>query len=245
MASFLSRLNTRSDGYGGTPENRVRLPLEVFNRVRNAVSDNFLVGCRMLTEDCIDGGTGLDDASYFANQFAEAGMDFISLSRGGKFEDAKVPKVGQAIYPYTGKSGYECMPGHFSDEFGPFGRNLAPGEKIYKNMRAAGHATPMVIAGGIHSFEQSEGILQQGRADIIGLARQAMADPDWFIKIKSGCGDEVNLCEYTNYCEGLDSKHKVVTCQLWDRTDKDQPDVSLTPDGKRRTTAPAWERKKT
>ena len=112
-------------------------------------------------------------------------------------------------------------------------------------MRAAGHETPMVIAGGIHSFEQSEGILQQGRADIIGLARQAMADPDWFIKIKSGCGDEVNLCEYTNYCEGLDSKHKVVTCQLWDRTDKDQPDVSLTPDGKRRTTAPAWERKKT
>ena len=169
-------------------------------------------------------------------------MDFISLSRGGKFEDAKLPKVGQAIYPYTGKSGYECMPGHFSDKFGPFGRNLAPGEKIYRNMRAAGHKTPMIIAGGIHSFEQAEGILQDEKADIIGLARQAMADPDWFIKIKSGCGDEVNLCEYTNYCEGLDSKHKVVTCQLWDRTDKDKAGVSLTPDGKRRTTAPPWER---
>ena len=51
MASFLSRLNTRSDGYGGSLENRVRLPLEVFREVRNSVSDSFVVGCRMLSED--------------------------------------------------------------------------------------------------------------------------------------------------------------------------------------------------
>ncbi len=242
MASFLSRLNIRTDGYGGSSENRVRLPLEVFQQVRHSVSKNFLVGCRMLTEDCIEGGTELDDSSYFATEFAKAGMDFISLSRGGKFEDAKIPKVGQAIYPYTGKSGYECMPGHFSDKFGPFGRNIVPGEKIFKAVRAEGLTTPIVTAGGIHSFEQAENILQNKQADIIGLARQAMADPDWFRKIKGGYGEQVNLCEYTNYCEGLDSKHKVVTCQLWDRTDLDKEGVSKTADGKRRTTAPSWKK---
>jgi len=71
-------------------------------------------------------------------------------------------------------------------------------------------------------------------------ARQSLADPDWFLKIRTGHGDAVRICEYTNYCEGLDQKHKMVTCKLWDRLDLDEPGVSMTPDGKRRTTPPAW-----
>ncbi len=240
MASFLSALNTRRDGYGGTREGRVRLPLEVFAAVRERVGEGFVCGCRMLTEDCIDGGSSLADTRYFAERFAAAGMDFISLSRGGKFEDAKDPKVGQAIYPYTGRSGYECMPGYLSDDFGPFGRNVEPGAAIRAAVRQAGFDTPVVTAGGIHSFEQAEQILADGQADVIALARQSLADPDWFTKVRSGRGDEVRLCEYTNYCEGLDTKHKMVTCQLWDRVDLDEPGVKLTPDGKRRTTAPRW-----
>ncbi len=54
-------------------------------------------------------------------------MDFISLSRGGKFEDAKQPPVGWAAYPYTGPSGWECMPTTLADERGPFGRNVRGG----------------------------------------------------------------------------------------------------------------------
>ncbi|MEM1091598.1 MAG: NADH:flavin oxidoreductase [Pseudomonadota bacterium] len=242
MASFLSALNTRDDGYGGSREDRVRLPLEVFAAVRDALKPETVCGCRMLTEDCIEGGSTIDDSTYYAQRFAEAGMDFISLSRGGKFEDAKKPGIGQAIYPYTGPSGYECMPGYLSDAQGPFGRNVTPGRTITQNLRAQGLETPVAVAGGIHSFEQAEQILEEGSADIIGFARQALADPDWFMKVKSGCGDQVNLCEYTNYCEGLDSKHKMVTCQLWDRVDRGAPGSRLTPDGKRRTTAPAWKR---
>lgn len=240
MASFLSALNTRRDGYGGTREGRVRLPVEVLAAVRANVGNDFVCGCRMLTEDCIDGGSSLADTRYFAEQFARAGMDFISLSRGGKFEDAKEPKVGQAIYPYTGRSGYECMPGYLSDDFGPFGRNVEPGSAIRAAVRTAGFETPIVTAGGIHSFEQAEGILAAEQADVIALARQSLADPDWFAKVRSGRGDEVRLCEYTNYCEGLDTKHKMVTCQLWDRTGLEEPGVKLTPDGRRRTTAPRW-----
>ena len=77
---------------------------------------------------------------------AAGGMDFLSLSRGGKFDDAKQPKVGEASYPYTGVSGYECMPGYISDEFGPYGRNIEPTAAIRAAVRAAGYDTPVVVA---------------------------------------------------------------------------------------------------
>lgn len=238
MASFLSALNTRSDGYGGAREQRVRLPLEVFAAVREAVGGDYTVGCRMLSEDCIDGGSSVDDAEYFATRFAAAGMDFISLSRGGKFEDASQPKVGEAAYPYTGRSGYECMPSYYSDARGPFGRNVEPAIRIRNALRAAGHATPTVLAGGIHHFRQAEEALEHEHADIIGLARQALADPDWFVKVKSGQGSQVRLCLYTNYCEALDQRHKQVTCELWDRLNLDEPGVTRSSDGKRRLLPP-------
>jgi 2,4-dienoyl-CoA reductase-like NADH-dependent reductase (Old Yellow Enzyme family) len=240
MASFLSAKNDREDSYGGPRENRVRLPLEVFAAVRGRVGDDYPVGCRFLSDECIEGGNDLEDAAYFGVELAKAGMDFLSLSRGGKFDDAKQPNVGDAAYPYTGRSGYECMPAYISDEFGPFGRNIQPTAFIRHAVRNAGYDTPIVIAGGIHGFEVAESILQNGEADIIGSARQALADPDWFLKTKLGKGDEVRLCTYSNYCEGLDQKHKIVTCKLWDRVEMDTPNVRKSSDGKRRLIAPDW-----
>lgn len=240
MASFLSAANNRSDGYGGDRQGRVRLPLEVFATVRQAVADNFIVGCRFLSDEIITTGSNLDDALYYARCFAEAGMDFLSLSRGGKFEDAKQPKVGWAAYPYTGRSGYECMPSYLSDEQGPFGRNITPVAAIRDGLRKQGHQTPCVLSGGIYSFRQAEAVLQQGQADIIGFARQALADPDWFEKVRTGYGSQAMICRYSNYCEGLDQKHKQVTCELWDRQQLDEPGITKSFDGKRRLLAPSW-----
>ena len=135
MASFLSATNTRSDGYGGSREHRVRLPLEVYEAVRTEVGQDYAVGCRFLSDEIVASGSDIDDACFFAREFALAGMDFLSLSRGGKFDDAKQPKVGWAAYPYTGQSGYECMPAYLSDERGPWGRNSEPVARI----RAAVH----------------------------------------------------------------------------------------------------------
>ncbi len=239
MASFLSRTNTREDGYGGSREGRVRLPLEVFAEVRRRVGKDFAVGCRFLADECIEGGSSLDDAAYFGVAFARAGMDFLSTSRGGKFDDAKQPAVGAAAYPYTGRSGYECMPQFISDERGPFGRNAEPTATIRKAIRNAGSSVPVVCTGGIHNFEMAEDYLARGVCDIVGAARQSLADPDWFRKTLLGCGDTVRVCEYTNYCEGLDQKHKPVTCQLWDKLPSSGAE-RRTPDGKRRMTAPAW-----
>lgn len=238
MASFLSALNTRDDGYGGAREHRIRLPLEVYAAVRSRVGSAYPVGCRMLAEDCIESGSTVEDAEFFAARLAAAGMDFISLSRGGKFEDASQPKIGAAAYPYTGRSGYECMPSYYSDAQGPFGRNVSASTRIRAHIRAAGMKTPIVLSGGIHHFNQAEQALQSGAADIIGLARQALADPDWFVKVRSGHGEKVRLCLYTNYCEALDQRHREVTCELWDRSNLEEPGIALSADGKRRLVAP-------
>jgi dimethylglycine catabolism A len=240
MASFLSRTNTRDDGYGGPRENRVRLPLEVFAEVRRRVGSKLAVGCRFLADECVAGGSDVGDASYFGVAFAGAGMDFLSTSRGGKFDDAKQPSVGTAAYPYTGQSGYECMPQYISDERGPFGRNAEPTALIRNAVRKAGSAVPVVCTGGIHNFEMAEDYLARGVCDIVGAARQSLADPDWFRKTRLGLGGEVRVCEYTNYCEGLDQKHKPVTCQLWDKLPSN-PAERRTADGKRRLTAPVWQ----
>src|SRR3989440_9537844 len=241
MAGFLSALNNRDDGYGGQRENRVRLPLEVYRAVRERVGDDYVVGVRFLGDEVIEGGNRIDDAVYFGVEFARAGFDYLSISKGGKFEDAKQPKVGQAVYPYTGQSGYECMPTVISDERGPFGRSVPLVAAIKQAVNAEGFTTPTVATGGIATFEQAEAILQRGEADIAGFARQALADPDWFLKVRSGRGTEVRRCTYTNYCEALDQMHKQVTCKLWDRVELDEPNVALSNDGRRRLLPPRWD----
>jgi 2,4-dienoyl-CoA reductase-like NADH-dependent reductase (Old Yellow Enzyme family) len=240
MASFLSALNTRADGYGGSLTGRVRLPLEVYRAVRERVGADYTVGVRFLVDEVIAGGSRLEDATYFGREFARAGFDFLSLSKGGKFEDAAQPKVGHAVYPYTGESGYECMPTVRSDERGPFGRNVPLVAAVKRAINDEGFRTPVVAAGGICTYEQAEEILRRGEADIIGAARQTLADPDWFLKTLLGKGDEIRRCTYTNYCEGLDQAHKQVTCKLWDRVQLDEPNLSLSHDGRRRLLAPDW-----
>jgi dimethylglycine catabolism A len=241
LASFLSRTNDRADGYGGPREQRVRLPLEVSAAVRANVSPEFVVGVRFLADEAIDGGSGVDAAAFFGVEFARAGLDFLSLSKGGKFDDAKDPAVGEAIYPYTGPSGAECMPTVRIDHRGPFGRNVPLAAAVKRAVNVAGFATPVVATGGINSFELAEAILARGEADVVGAARQSLADPDWWEKMRTGRGGAIRRCVYTNYCEGLDQKHKQVTCQLWDRDfAAGETGVAMTTDGRRRLVAPPW-----
>lgn len=243
MASFLSRTNDRDDGYGGDRAARARLPLEVYRAVRAALSPSTALGCRFLGDEVFPGGSRLEEAVYYAEVFAQAGMDFLSLSKGGRFEDAKQPRVGQAVYPYTGESGHECMPTIYSDARGPWGRNLPLARAVRAAVRSAGAEAPVVAAGAINTFELAEGALLRGDADIIGAARQSLADPDWWLKMRLGRGEEIRRCAATNYCEGLDQQHREVTCRLWDRpADQADGEVMRSRDGKRRLVAPPWTR---
>jgi 2,4-dienoyl-CoA reductase-like NADH-dependent reductase (Old Yellow Enzyme family) len=194
MASFLSRRNDRADGYGGSQEGRLRLPLEVLGAVRKRVGPERVVGVRFLGDEVIEGGGRVEDARAFGVAFARGGADYLSISKGGKFEDAKQPKVGWAAYPYTGQSGYECMPTVISDERGPFGRNVPLAAEVKKALLVAGSKVPVVTSGGIGSFALAEGVLERGEADIIGAARQSLADPDWWRKTLLGRGRRSRRC---------------------------------------------------
>jgi 2,4-dienoyl-CoA reductase-like NADH-dependent reductase (Old Yellow Enzyme family) len=132
------------------------------------------------------------------------------------------------------------MPTVYSDARGPFGRNVPIAAALRRAIRERGLATPVVASGGIGTFELAESILRNGEADIVAAARQSLADPDWFRKIRLGRGGEVRRCEFTNYCEALDQKHKEVTCKLWDRLSLEEPGVALDRTGKRRMVAPDW-----
>jgi 2,4-dienoyl-CoA reductase-like NADH-dependent reductase (Old Yellow Enzyme family) len=149
--------------------------------VRSRVGDDYVVGVRFLADEVIEQGSHLEDAVYFGVQFARAGFDYLSVSKGGKFEDARQPKVGQAVYPYTGRSGYECMPTVISDAIGPFGRNVPLASAIKRAVNAEGFNTPVIASGGIATFDLAESILGRGDADIIAAARQSLADPDCFL----------------------------------------------------------------
>jgi len=132
------------------------------------------------------------------------------------------------------------MPTVLSDETGPFGRTVPLVASIKEAVNRVGLQTPVVATGGISTFEQAEEILRLGQADIVGMARQALADPDWFVKVRVGRGDEVRRCTYTNYCEALDQAHRPVTCKLWDRVDLDEPGIATVDDGRRRLEPPLW-----
>ncbi len=220
MASFLSVTNQRTDEYGGSLTNRLRLPREVIEAVRGAVGREFVVGCRYLGAEDIAladgtvGGNTVEDAAAIGVALCDAGLDFLSVSRGGKFDDAKQPAVGESAYPYTGPSGHACIPRRKSDLPGV---NAHLAATIRAAVRAAGHDVPVVTAGKIFRFAQAEQLLSDGKADLIGMARALLADPDLPRKWLGGQDAAVTECVFCPYCEQEDQHHRTVTCTLWPR----------------------------
>jgi dimethylglycine catabolism A len=210
LSSFLSRMNKRADEYGKTLENRMRLTTEVIQRVRLQVGNDFPIGVRFDGEECIKNGYTTEDAQEIALRMAELGVDYISISAGGKFEDA-VHKPGEPLYPYTGYSGDRCMPGASY----PAGANLYIADAIKQYINAKGHQTPVVATGKIVDSELAESVLQEGRADLVGMARALLADPDWPRKVREGQEAQVVKCVYGNICKNLDENFKKVVCVLW------------------------------
>src|SRR5207247_9107419 len=109
--------------------------------------EDYVVGIRYLGDEVIEGGSDLDDAVWFGVRFAGAGVDYLSVSKGGRFEDAQQPKIGEAVYPYTGPSGYECMPTVLSDACSPFCRNLPLAARLRRARRDAGRPPPVAPTG--------------------------------------------------------------------------------------------------
>lgn len=210
LSSFLSRRNPRRDAYGGTLENRLRLPTRVLAAVRREVGDDFPVGVRFVADEAIKDGYTQVEAAEIAARFARLGVDYVSLSAGGKFEDAE-RREGEPLYPYTGYSGDRCMPGAAH----PDGANLHLAAYVRRRLRDEGLTTPVVGAGKIGTRELADAAIARGDLDLVGMARALLADPDIPRKWREGRDDDVVRCQYGNVCKALDESFRKVVCTLW------------------------------
>ena len=230
LASFLSRVNPRTDDYGGeTLEGRLHLIGRIFGNIRRKAGDDFPVGVRFLADEFIKDGYTVNDAKLIGLRLAQLGAAYLSLSVGGKFEDA-VHAPGQVPYPYTGYSGDRCMPG----DWYPAMPHVQFSAEIKAFIRAHGFDTPVATAGKISNPDDAEQLVATGAVDIVGIARGLLADPDWPNKVRRGEVDRIVKCDYCNVCKHLDGTHTRVICALWPQGSLQAPPDDLAND------APRW-----
>ena len=159
LATFISPVtNTREDDYGGSLDNRMRYPLEVFQAMRAAWPAEKPMAVRISAHDWIDGGVTPEEAVEIARAFHAAGADIIDVS-SGQTDPAEAPIYGRMFQT------------PFSDRI----RNEA--------------GIPTMTVGNISDWDQVNGILMAGRADLVCLARAHLADPYWTLHAAVAQGD--------------------------------------------------------
>ena len=162
LHEFLSPLsNQRTDQYGGSLENRLRLPLAIFDAVREAAGPDIAVGVRISATDWAEGGWDLEQSIVFSRELQAHGAAFVDVSSGGVAAHQKI-----AIGP-----GYQV----------PFAEAIRKAIDI-----------PVIAVGLITDPQQAEDILQQGKADIIALARAFISDPRWPWRAAAALGGKVS-----------------------------------------------------
>lgn len=211
LSSFLSLSNKRDGEYGSSFQGRMKLPVEVYQAVRNEVGENYPLGIRINGEDFTIEGNTLLHSTRIARRFAELGVDYISVSAGSRFEDAPIPPPETPPDPMSGYSGHRMSPWWWA----PDGTHVYLAESIHKYVRDGGFHVPIVTAGKIRTPKLAEEILEEGKADIIGLCRALLCDPDWPIKAKEGREKEIVRCSACNWCLEADSRMEKVNCSRW------------------------------
>jgi len=230
LASFLSRVNPREDDYSGrTLEGRLRMIARVMENVRGKVGPDFPVGIRFLADEYIKDGYTITDAKLIGLRLAQLGFDYLSLSVGGKFEDA-IHKQGEVPYPYTGYSGDRCMPG----DWYPPALHAHLGGEIKAFVNGKGFSVPVMVAGKIADPDTAERLIADGVVDMVAVARGQLADPDWVKKVKADRRDQIIQCDYCNWCKILDGTHQKVRCTIWPKDALQAPEYALANE------VPAW-----
>lgn len=173
LHQFLSPYyNRRTDEYGGSLENRMRLTRDILESVRSAVSDRGVaVGLRLVGADSLPEAISTDEAAEMASIFESAGLvDFLNIS--------------------TGVSGV----GMVQTNYAPHGGAIFAAAAIKK----AVSSTPVFAVQRILTPEEAESVLQKGEADAITLVRALIADPEWVNKAASGRAETIRLCTGSN-----------------------------------------------
>lgn len=188
MGAFLSPLvNTRTDQYGGSNENRVRFPRMVCEAVRKAVGPDFILELRISGDEYTPGGITIDMAIEYVKALEDL-VDLVHFSAGNR------------LFPETRAI---MHPSHFLEE----GHNV----HLAAAAKAAGIKIPVGAIGSIQNPAYAEQILAEGKADYILMARGLVADNDWANKARCGRTEDIRPCIKCFRCMDLAGGKKTVS----------------------------------
>ena len=188
LRQYLSPLsNLRQDEYGGSPENRMRFPLEVLGRVRETVGEDFTVGIRLCADEKFWAAITIEESEHFAKTFeSSVGTDFINVSLGTYYN----------LYLIL------------ASMHTPFGFAVDLAERIKSSVHV-----PVIASHQVGPAEQAKKVVAEGRADAVGYVRQLVCDPDMPKKVQSGTTGAIRHCVRDNRgCIGRVNQNKVIGC---------------------------------
>lgn len=160
------RTNHREDEWGGEYENRIRLPIEVVRRVREAVGENFIIIYRLSMLDLVEGGSSHDEIVQLGKAIEQAGATIINTGIG--WHEARIPTIATKV-PRAA----------FTWVTAKFRKSLS---------------IPVITSNRINTPEVAEDVLARGDADMVSMARPFLADPEFVNKAAENRSDEINTC---------------------------------------------------
>lgn len=188
LNQFLApRTNKRTDAWGGTPEKRRRLPVEIVRRTREAVGRDFIICYRMSMADYVEDGQSWDEIMALASEIEAAGATIINTGVG--WHESRVPTIVTSV---------------------PSGAFVDVSNAIAEHV-----SVPVVASNRINMPQACEQILADGHVQLISMARPLLSDPDWVNKAQADAADEINTCIACNQaCLDHAFVHKTVSCLL-------------------------------
>ena len=186
ISQFLSPItNQRKDKYGGSAENRMRFALETVERIREAVGPDFPIAMRVPGNELMKGGNTLEEAKLLVRHLEKAGIDLLNVTMG--WHESRVPQV---------------------NSFVPRGCYVYAAQEIKSAV-----SIPVLSCNRINDPILAERILQDGSADMTGMTRALIADPDLPKKLMEGRGNQINHCIACNQgCYDRIFGFKPITC---------------------------------
>jgi len=177
--------NQREDRWGGSYENRMRFPVEIVRRVREAVGEDFIIIYRLSMLDLVPGGSSFDEVITLAQAVETAGATIINTGIG--WHEARIPTIATSV---------------------PRGAYAWVTKKV---MGAV--SIPLVTTNRINTPEVAEQLLADGHADMVSLARPMLADPDFVAKAEAGRPEAINTCIGCNQaCLDHTFSGKITSC---------------------------------
>lgn len=182
---IVEHTNKRTDEWGGSYQNRMKLPIALVKSVREAVGEDFIIIYRLSMLDLIEKGSSWEEVVSLGKEIEKAGATIINTGIG--WHEARIPTIATSVP----RAAFTWVTKKMKEEV----------------------SIPLITSNRINMPDVAEEVLARGDADMISMARPFLADPEWVNKAEEGREDEINTCIACNQaCLDHVFKRKVASC---------------------------------